>query len=177
MLSIPAQSIPADGVVDYRYLDVATTFPTDTWVRAAVVRPGNRKVVHHCLVYFGSDSFFKGLLGFFAGYVPGSDPAASPATTMSGSEPTQREINPRMTTESSTTMTRSGSSSVDFGAKGFTNATLITHQTRLKRHDKQTPMAAAAGSMGVDQIRPTSWNFAVTMSLSNGFMMYSLAPA
>src|SRR3954453_20891285 len=27
------------------------------------------------------------------------------------------------------------------------------------------------------QIRPTSWNFAVTMSLSNGFIMYSLAPA
>ena len=24
---------------------------------------------------------------------------------------------------------------------------------------------------------PTSWNFAVTISLSNGFMMYSLAPA
>ncbi len=30
---------------------------------------------------------------------------------------------------------------------------------------------------GAGQIRPTSWNFAVTMSLSNGFMMYSLAPA
>src|SRR5882757_1017556 len=28
-----------------------------------------------------------------------------------------------------------------------------------------------------DQISPTSWNFAVTISLSNGFMMYSLAPA
>ena len=55
-----------------------------------------------------------------------------PATTMSGSEPTQREINPRMTTESSTTMTRSGSCRVEFEAEGFTNATLITHQTRLK---------------------------------------------
>src|SRR5438105_3472056 len=56
---------------------------------------------------------------------------------MSGSEPTQREINPLMTTESSTTITRSGSCSVDFGHTGFTNATLITHQTRLKRHDRQ----------------------------------------
>ena len=27
------------------------------------------------------------------------------------------------------------------------------------------------------QIRPTSWNFASTISRSNGFMMYSLAPA
>ena len=29
----------------------------------------------------------------------------------------------------------------------------------------------------MNSIRPTSWNFAVTMSLSNGFMMYSSAPA
>ena len=28
-----------------------------------------------------------------------------------------------------------------------------------------------------DQMSPTSWNFASTISLSNGFMMYSLAPA
>ena len=81
VLSIPQQSIPATGIVAYRYLNVTTTFPTDTWIRAAVVRPGNRKVVHHSLVFFGSDAFFKGLLGFFAGYVPGYDPAASPDGT------------------------------------------------------------------------------------------------
>ena len=33
------------------------------------------------------------------------------------------------------------------------------------------------GHAGRRQINPTSWNFASTMSLSNGFMMYSLAPA
>lgn len=81
VLSIPLQNIPTSGVVDYRYLNVTTTFPTDTWIRAAVIRPGNRKVVHHCLVFFGSDAVFKGLLGFFAGYVPGYDPVASPAGT------------------------------------------------------------------------------------------------
>ena len=81
VLSIPQQSIPATGVVDYRYLNVTTTFPTDAWIRAAVVRPGNRKVVHHCLVFFGSDSVFKGLLGFFAGYVPGYDPVPAPDGT------------------------------------------------------------------------------------------------
>jgi hypothetical protein len=55
---------------------------------------------------------------------------------MSGSEPIQREINPLMTTESSTTMTRNGSCRVEVGAEGFTNARLITHQ-RLKRHDRR----------------------------------------
>ncbi len=81
VLSIPQQSIRATGVEAYRYIDVTTTFPTDTWIRAAVIRPGNRRVVHHSLVYFGSDAFFKGLLGFFAGYVPGYDPVAAPDGT------------------------------------------------------------------------------------------------
>src|SRR3982074_3006513 len=36
----------------------------------------------------------------------------------------------------------------------------------------QTPDGRATG-----QISPTSWNLASTISLSNGFMMYSLAPA
>ena len=81
VLSIPQQSIGATGVEAYRYINVTTTFPTDTWIRAAVIRPGNRSVVHHSLVYFGSDAIFKGLLGFFAGYVPGYDPVAAPDGT------------------------------------------------------------------------------------------------
>src|SRR6266404_2165962 len=59
---------------------------------------------------------------------------------MSGSESTQREINPLMTTESSTTMTRSGSCRIEFGTEGLTNATLIAHQTRLKPHANKTPV-------------------------------------
>ena len=81
VLSIPQQSIGATGVEAYRYINVTTTFPADTWIRAAVIRPGNRRVVHHSLVYFGSDAIFKGLLGFFAGYVPGYDPVAAPDGT------------------------------------------------------------------------------------------------
>jgi hypothetical protein len=47
---------------------------------------------------------------------------------MSGSEPTQRDIIPLMTTESSTTITRSGSCCAEFGTTELGNATLITHQ-------------------------------------------------
>src|SRR4051794_27646847 len=55
----------------------------------------------------------------------------------------------------------------------------LLHQERLKRHAyEDTPKAAWGRRIDeTDQINPTSWNFAVTMSLSNGFMMYSLAPA
>src|ERR1700758_4887800 len=54
------------------------------------------------------------------------------ATTISGSEPSQREIMPLMTTESSTSMTRSGSGCTGLGAEGLVNATLIlTNRTQL----------------------------------------------
>src|SRR5882757_5485435 len=59
------------------------------------------------------------------------------ATTMSGSASIQREIIPRMTTESSTTMTRSGSCRVEPGAGAFVNATLITSPT-ARRHGYTT---------------------------------------
>jgi hypothetical protein len=52
---------------------------------------------------------------------------------MSGSDAIQREINPLMTTESSTTITRSGSCCAEFEVEELANATLITHQIRLKR--------------------------------------------
>ena len=81
VLSIPKQSLPATGVINYRYIDIPTSFGTDVWLSAAVVRPGNRRVVHHCLVYFGSASFLMGLDGFFAGFVPGQDPAFYPPGT------------------------------------------------------------------------------------------------
>jgi hypothetical protein len=53
---------------------------------------------------------------------------------MSGSASIQREINPLMTTESSTTITRSGSCRVGEGMEEPANATLIVHRIRLKRH-------------------------------------------
>jgi hypothetical protein len=40
-------SIPATGVVDQSNLLVKVNFPHDLWVKAAEIRPGNPKVVHH----------------------------------------------------------------------------------------------------------------------------------
>jgi hypothetical protein len=45
-----AQSIPATGVLQYRYVDGDFVMPRDAWVRASVVRPDNRRVVHHVIV-------------------------------------------------------------------------------------------------------------------------------
>ena len=81
VVSIPVQEIPPTGDVDYRYLTVTSPFTNDVWLRAAVVRPGNVKVVHHSLVFNGSSSQLMGLDGFFSGYVPGTEPAAFPSGT------------------------------------------------------------------------------------------------
>ena len=42
-----ALDIPATGTVDQQNMLVKVNFPHDVWVKAAEVRPGNPKVVHH----------------------------------------------------------------------------------------------------------------------------------
>ena len=43
--------VPATGVLDYQRFVVNPGLNEDVWVQAAECRPGNRKVVHHILVY------------------------------------------------------------------------------------------------------------------------------
>lgn len=82
ILSIPEQSLPDFGDVDYRYITVNPKLTADTWVKAAVVKPGNRKVVHHSLIFLGDvTSSLNGLAGYFAGYVPGLDASLFPTNT------------------------------------------------------------------------------------------------
>lgn len=85
VVSIPTQSIPASGVVEYKYLVASSPFPNDVWLRGVSVKPGDRSVVHHCLVFKGSFSELialqGGLAGFFAGYVPGMEQVAFPEGT------------------------------------------------------------------------------------------------
>ncbi len=75
VLTIPRQSIPATGKVDYAYVMLGVPLPAERWLRAAVVRPGNPRVVHHALVFEGNLldvlAAAGGQGGFFAGYVPG----------------------------------------------------------------------------------------------------------
>ncbi|MFM8359772.1 MAG: hypothetical protein ACKOET_14605 [Verrucomicrobiota bacterium] len=86
VLSIATQSLPARGEVPYRYLLVPNPFTTNVWLRAAAVRPGNRTVVHHALIFYARNvaDFLEvqaGLGGFFAAYVPGMDQVAYPDGT------------------------------------------------------------------------------------------------
>jgi peroxiredoxin len=98
ILTIPSQSIPANGEVDYRYIELRPDIPANTYLRAAILKPGNPEVVHHSLAFIGStfEAFIQGagLNGYFAGYVPGIQ--AKPFPSNSGK---LLEANPTLTVQ------------------------------------------------------------------------------
>ncbi len=65
-------TVPAEGTVEYQYFVVDPGFEEDKWVAGAQVIPGNRAVVHHCIVFVRppDGSNFRGI-GWLSGYVPG----------------------------------------------------------------------------------------------------------
>jgi mono/diheme cytochrome c family protein len=44
-------ALPATGEIPYQYFEVETNFTEDKWIQALEIRPGDRSVVHHVLVY------------------------------------------------------------------------------------------------------------------------------
>ena len=54
IFKVPAQSIPATGVIDYRYIPVELNLDKDIWVRAVEFIPGDRQVLHHVIAYLSS---------------------------------------------------------------------------------------------------------------------------
>ncbi len=103
VFSMPEEvTVPAEGVLPYRYFAVPTNFTEDKYVELAEIRPSNRSVVHHAVVFIvepgrgplppageirsdmaefeasteRSRDFRSGNSsdGKFAGYTPGEDP-------------------------------------------------------------------------------------------------------
>jgi hypothetical protein len=44
--------IPAKGTVQYEWMYIPTDFTEPKWVKSLEIRPGNRSVVHHVLIYY-----------------------------------------------------------------------------------------------------------------------------
>ena len=65
-------TVPASGVVDYKYFKVPTNFKQDMYIQAAEIRPGVRSVVHHIIVFAQSAKEPQRLI---VGYAPGEQPA------------------------------------------------------------------------------------------------------
>jgi mono/diheme cytochrome c family protein len=47
-----AYAVPASGTIEYQYFYIPTSLTEDSWLQAIEVRPGNRALVHHVLVYY-----------------------------------------------------------------------------------------------------------------------------
>jgi mono/diheme cytochrome c family protein len=65
-------TVPASGVVEYKYFSVPTNFTEDKWIQAAEIRPGVRGVVHHIIVFAQNGTEPQRLI---VGYAPGEQPA------------------------------------------------------------------------------------------------------
>jgi mono/diheme cytochrome c family protein len=65
-------TVPASGVVEYKYFKVPTNFKEDKWIQASEIRPGVRGVVHHIIVFAQKANEPQRLI---VGYAPGEQPA------------------------------------------------------------------------------------------------------
>jgi len=84
-------TVPAEGVVEYKYFTVPTKFTEDKWVQAAEIRPGDRRLVHHIIVNVqdpntkesgpeaGGNQAERGFK--LAGFAPGEQPKVFPPGT------------------------------------------------------------------------------------------------
>jgi hypothetical protein len=74
------QELPAEGIVDYRYIPVEANITEDKWLRALEVRTDNLPVLHHALIFVTYPKEYRhiqpdahsGLNGYFAAYLPGA---------------------------------------------------------------------------------------------------------
>ena len=71
--------VPARGTVEYQYFEVHPGFAEDKWLKAAEVRPGNRSVVHHLVLFYhpGNGPIDPGeaLFHSLAAFAPGMPPS------------------------------------------------------------------------------------------------------
>jgi hypothetical protein len=77
-------TVPAEGIVPYQSFEVDPGFEEGRWIKAAEIRPGNRRVVHHCTVFLKpprtEEPVEQGALGSFclAATAPGTPPLVLP---------------------------------------------------------------------------------------------------
>lgn len=69
----PAHDLPADGVIDYKYVIFPHVFTHDTWVQGVEIRNDNPKVLHHANLAYVKLTEKWSIKNFITGTVPGGD--------------------------------------------------------------------------------------------------------
>jgi hypothetical protein len=75
------EAIPATGVLEYRHIRIPNPFTNEVWVAGTDIKPGNRRIVHHAILYAKwadgpDDGTGNGL--HFCGWAPGTPPSRYP---------------------------------------------------------------------------------------------------
>jgi peroxiredoxin len=76
------EQVPATGVLEYRYIKIPSPFTNDVWISGTDIRPDNRRVVHHVILYAkwpGCPDDGTGRGVHFCGWAPGTPPNQLPA--------------------------------------------------------------------------------------------------
>ena len=74
VLEAPCENLPADGIVEYKYILLPHVFTHDTWVSGVQIVSDNPKALHHCnLAYLKLGEKFR-MSNFITGTVPGGTP-------------------------------------------------------------------------------------------------------
>ncbi len=79
--------VPASGVIAYQNYTVDTNFTEDKWVQASEIRPGNRGVVHHIIVFIqepgaeAAEGRAAARRDKLSGFAPGEQPKVFPPGT------------------------------------------------------------------------------------------------
>lgn len=77
-------TVPAQGIIEYQFVEIDPGFREDRWIRGVEILPGNRKVLHHCTVFLkppgAADVAAAGAQGSYclAATAPGTPPLLLP---------------------------------------------------------------------------------------------------
>ncbi|HEX4947050.1 MAG TPA: thiol-disulfide isomerase [Blastocatellia bacterium] len=60
VLAMPEEfELPAKGADDYLYFRIPTNFTEDRWIQASEFRPGNKRVVHHAVIFVETPMMYR----------------------------------------------------------------------------------------------------------------------
>ncbi|BBM85984.1 redoxin domain-containing protein [Candidatus Uabimicrobium amorphum] len=88
LLKLKPQKVPSTGVMDYIRYKEQVPFEEDTWIRGVDIRPGEREVMHHMIIYIYppkdpnmDEKKQKKHKIYLCGYAPGSGADMFPENT------------------------------------------------------------------------------------------------
>lgn len=141
VVDLPKQEIPAEGILEYRYLYIDSPFDRDVWIKAAEVSPGNLQVVHHVIVTSEDKQKEKkrDISGqWVSGYAPGTDPSGCPDGTgifLPQGHRLKFEVHYTVSGRPETDVTRLGIHLLDEApAREFKTGVVIHHKFRIPAH-------------------------------------------